>query len=226
MEPITLALLALGGLAFVGAKPRRGKSSSGGWAIKGKEDRRRMLNEIRNMSFYYSNRFGSMPYLADFLTVTAFRESNFNPNKANPEIKTNPMNAARGLFGMRPETAFASSNGLTSMRARPNTLLNPKWAFATAVSGVFRACDSVDRKSGRTADFAAVRRWWGYPSNVHDFDLQKQHSQESLAKLEKAIDDCNDGYGTQIDPDFIWRPISGWKNYPGMGIILQAYGLA
>lgn len=224
MEPITLALIALGGLALVGGG-KKSRGAGGGWAIKGKEDRVRMINEIRNMSFYYSNRFGSMPYLADFMTVTAFRESNFNPNKANPEIEKNPMNAARGLFGMRPETAFTPSNGLEALRNSPNTLLNPRWAFVTAVNGVYRACDSVYRDSGRTANFAAVRRWWGYPSNVHDFDLTKQHSKDSLAKLEKAIDDCNDAYGTQIDPDFIWRPISGWKNYPGMGIMLSEYGL-
>jgi len=228
MEPVTLALLALGGYALIGGKrsSSRGVRASSGWAVKGREDRVAMLNEIRGMSFHYSNEFGSMPLLADYLTVIGFRESNFNPAAANPEIKKNPMNAARGLFGMRPETVFKKSNGLSHMRAHPNALLNPRWSFVCAVHHTWQACDTVARKLGVGTNYAAVRRWWGLPSKVTDFDLDDDFSRASLAKLEKAVTDVNRGYGTNIDPDFIWATIQGWQNYPGMDVMLQVYGLA
>jgi len=226
MEPITLALIALGGVAILGGKRKSSRGvHAGGWAVKGKDDRAAMLNEIRSMSFHYSNEFGSMPLLADYLTVVGFRESNFNPSSVNKEIKTDPQNAARGLFGMRPETAFKSKNGLESLRSHPNTLLNPRWAFVTAVDHVWRACHAVDRKSGASTNYVAVRRWWGVPNLVHDFDLSESKSQSSLAKLEKAVFDCNKGYGTNVDPDFIWQSVQGWKNYPGMDVMKQVYGL-
>lgn len=226
MEPITLALLALGGFALLGGKRSSGGGvKSGGWAVKGKEDRAAMLNEIRSMSFHYSNEFGSMPLLADFLTVTAFRESNFNPAATNPEVKTNPANAARGLFGMRPKSVLRPDNGLEFLRSSPNVLLNPRWSFVCAVDHVWRACDKVYGKMGTGTNWTAVRRWWGYPSLVTDFDISDSRSKKSLSKLEKAIFDCNKGYGTNIDPDFIWQSIAGWQNYPGMGVMVDVYGL-
>lgn len=226
MDPITLAFIALGGFAFLGGKRSGSAVRQGGNATMGNAERGAMLNEIRSMSHHYSNKFGSMPLLADYLTVIGFRESNFNPASTNPGVKTNPENAARGLFGMRPRTAFKTKNGLEHLLPYPNTLLNPRWAFVTAVDHVWRACDAMDRKSGASADYAAVRRWWGTPHLVHDRDISDSRSKSSLAKLEKAITDCNNGYGTNIDPDFIWRPIQGWRNYPGMDVMRQVYGLA
>ncbi len=227
MEPVTLALFALGGYAVLGGK--RSSSSRGvktsGFAVKGHTGRLEMLNEIRGMSLHYSNEFGSMPFLADYLTTIGFRESNFNPAAVNPEIKKNPMNAARGLFGMRPETAFKASNGLSFMRAHPNALLNPRWSFVCAVHHVWMACDRVFSKLGTGTNYVAVRRWWGRPHLVYDFDLVDARSRSSLIALEKAIHDCNRGYGTTMDPDFIWQTIQGWQNYPGMDVMLKVYGL-
>lgn len=227
MEPITLALIALGSFAVLGGGKRSSSRGvkAGGWAVKGEADRVAMLNEIRNMSFHYSNEFGSMPLLADFLTVTGFRESRFNPAATNPEVKTNPENAARGLFGMRPQTAFRQENGLSALRASPNLLLNPRWSFVCAVFHIWDCCDTLARK-GYTPNFAAVRRWWGRPHLADDYDLADERSRASVAKLEKAIHDCNRQYGTNLNPDFIWQPIQGWQNYPGMNITLHVYGLA
>lgn len=184
-----------------------------------------MLDEIRNMSEHYSYNFGSMPYLADYLTVVAYRESNFNPNAINPQVKTDPTNAARGLFQLRPETAFKEKNGLEHMLSTPNALLNPRWAFVTAVDHVWRGCNAVDRKSGASADYAAIRRWWGWPSLVHDFDMRDPRSVANLRRFEKAIVDCNDDYGTNIDPELIWQKVQAWRNYPGMDVMRQVYGL-
>ena len=228
MDPFTLAVLAVGGLALLGGGRKGGKSSggaSGSGATKGKAERAAMLNEIRAMSFHYSNQFNSMPVLADYMVTIGFRESNFNPDVANPEIQSNPSNAARGLFGMRPQTAFQKANGLEHMRSRPNALLDPRWAFVTAVWGVHAACNRA-AKAGHTPNYAAVRRWWAYPSLTTDYSLSKEKSVSNLKKLEKAIVDVNAGYGTKINPNFIWAPVRGWKNYPGMQTMLKVYGLA
>jgi len=226
MEPTTLALIAIGGAALLGGKGGGGRAgSSSGWAIKGKEGRAKMLNEVRNMSFYYSKTFNSMPLLADYLTVVGFIESNFNPAATNPEVKSNPMNAARGLFGMRPETAFKNSNGLKGMRSSPNTLLNPRWAFVTAVDYVAQGCYQVDRDLNRGTNFAAVRRWWARPALIKDFDYSGEHSKVNLQRFQDGIASVNKAYGTNVNPEFIWQTISGWRNYPGMDTMRKAYGL-
>lgn len=220
MDPITLALLALGGMAFT-RRPRPRATRAGGASVE--VDRRKVLNEIRNMSFFYSNTFNSMPGLADFLTVVGFREANFNPNVVNSEIKTNP-NAARGIFGFRPEGILKKSNGLEHLLRTPNVLLNPRWSFVCAVFHIWDACERLDDE-GLIPNYAAIRRWWGKPAYVYDYDLEHQYSRDNLSRFEKAILDCNRIYNTSIDPDFIWKPILQWENYPGMKTMLQVYGL-
>jgi len=226
MDPLTLAALAVGGLFLLGGKKGGGGSSSSKkWAVKGPEDRRQWLNEIRSMSYWYSNTYGSMPHLADYLTVVGFIESRFNPAATNPEVKTNPMNAARGLFGARPKTAFKESNGLEYMRQYPNALLNPKWAFVTATFSVWQACNAVDREGSGVADWASIRRWWGFPSKVHDFNFDDPWSYGNLERFEAGLHKCNEQYGTGIDPDFVWQKVRGWDNYPGMPVMIKVFGL-
>jgi len=226
MDPVTLAALAFGGLLVFGGKKSRSSSvHRSNWAVKGDEDRVYWLNEIRAMSNWYSSTYGSMNYLADYFTVVGYIESRFNPAAINPEYKTNPNNAARGLFGVRPKTAFKSANGLEYMRAYPNSLLNPRWAFVTATFSVWQACDAVWDKNSGIPNFAAVRRWWGYPSKVHDFNYKDPYSAGNTERFLEGLQECNDQYGTNIDPDFIWQPIHGWQNFPGMPAMIQSFGL-
>lgn len=224
MDPITIAAIALGGALLLGGK-KKSSSSSSRWAVKGEADRRRWLNEVRSMSYWYSSTYNSMPFLSDYLTAIGFIESRFNPAAVNPEIKSNPYNASRGLFGMRPETAFKNSNGLEFMRAHPNALLNPRWAFVTAVDHIWSACKSVDRENSGTPDWASIRRWWGYPDRVHDFNYSHEWSKSNTYKLEEGIIKCNNKYGTGIDPGFIWIDIQGYNNYPGMQVMVKSFGL-
>lgn len=220
MDPITLAMLAIGGLALTRAPSRRPLRAS---MTSAEVDRRSVLNEIRNMSFFYSNTFNSMPDLDDFLTVTGFREANFNPNVINPEIKTNP-NAARGVFGFRPDVILKKSNGLDHLLKTPNILLNLRWSFVCAVYHIWDACDRLDR-AGFIPNYAAIRRWWGIPAYVYDYDLENEYSRGNLSRFEKAVLDCNRVYSTNIRQDLIWNPILRWKNYPGMKTMIKAYGL-
>lgn len=227
MDPITLAFIALGGAVLLGDKKKRGGkgASAGGWGVKGDQDRLHWLNEIRSMSYWYTETYGSMPFLADYLTVVGYIESRFNPAAVNPQIKTDPMNAARGLGGMRPESAFKTSNGLKYMRAHPNALLNPRWAFVTSVDFIHDACAAVDREGSGVIDWVAVRRWWGFPSKVHDFNFSDPYSAGNLERFEDGLHECNAEFGTGINPDFVWRKIQGWKNYPGMAMMVKSFGL-
>ena len=227
MDPVTLAVIALGGAALLKGNKKSGRKtvSGGGWGVKGDQDRLYWLNEIRTMSYWYTQNFGSMPFLADYLTVVGFIESRFNPASVNPEVKTNPMNAARGLAGMRPESAFKSSNGLEYMRAYPNALLNPRWAFVTAVHYIWQACEAVQREQSGEIDWVAVRRWWGFPSKVHDFNFEDPYSAGNLERFEAGLHKCNAEFGTGINPDFVWQKVQGWENYPGMPMMIKSFGL-
>lgn len=232
MEPVTLAIIAAAGLLLASGK-KKGRPSGGGsyrerFRVDSKEERIAVMNDIRSMSAWYSNEFGSMPFLADFLTVTAFRESRFNPAAFNQEVATNPNKtmglSALGLFGQRPDFMFKKANGLESLKSKPYLIHNPKWAFVTAVYHIWDADQTAISKSGREADWAAVRRWWGYPSKVDDFDMMDEFSQKSAMRFEEAIHDCNSSYGTNIDPDFMWMPVES-DGYPGMDVMLKAFGL-
>jgi len=246
MDPVTLIALALGGVALLGGKKKTSLSTPQGSSTAFVRDEDQMspvddapdqnlsdqemryfwLSEIRNMSNWYSNEFGSMPLLADYLTVVGFIESRFNPSAANPQIETNYENAARGFFGIRPHTAFKSANGLTFMRQTPDALYNPRWSFVIATFLIWQACNDVRQRGSGEADWAAVRRWWGYPSKVHDFGYEDPWSEQNTMKLERGIDQCNEKYGTDIDPDFIWRRVEGWENYPGIEIMIKSFGLS
>jgi hypothetical protein len=224
MEPITLAAIALGGAFLLGGKKNSGTSvHKGGWGVKGSEDRVYWLNEIRSMSQWYSNEYGSMPFLADYLTVVGFIESNFNPAAIN--TSSDPSNAARGLFGERPDTFFKEKYGLQYMRPYPNALMNPRWAFVTAVHHIWVASTRVYEEQSGVIDWAAVRRWWGIPGRVHDFSFEHSYSSDNLGRFEDGLHKCNEAYGTNIDPDFVWVKISGWQNYPGLGTMIKSFGL-
>ena len=229
MDPITLAAIAFGGAILLGNKSKgasKGRSASpGGMGTRGDEERLYWLREIRSMSHWYTNRFGSMPYLADYLTVVGYIEANFNPSARNPEYKTNPANAARGLGGMRPETAFKGKYGTQSMSPYPDALLNPRWAFVMSVHHIYFACTRVEEMQSGVIDWAAVRRWWGRPTAVHDFNFDNPYSAANLGRFEDKLNECNKNYGTNINPDFVWSKVSGWRNYPGIEVMIESFNL-
>lgn len=225
MDPVTIALLAISSLAFFGGRSNRHVSRIGGPSKPvSQSERIAMLHEIRSMAIHYTNEFDSMPLLVDYLTVVGFRESNFNPLAIDKEWRENPENAARGLFGFRPQYIFKESNGLEGMKANPNALLNPRWSFVCAVFHIWDGCNRLFEK-GYTPNFAAIRRWWMLPHLIYDYDIEDDRSRDNLERLKKAIVDCNHYYKTSISPDFIWKPILNWQNYPGMEAMLKVYGL-
>ncbi len=226
MEPVTIALLV--GSAILLRPKKKGKGRGGKTVTYGKgmthADRLAMLSEIRKMSYFVSNKYGMMPYLADYLTTIGYIESRFNPTSANPEIKTNPKNAARGLFGMRPESAFRKTNNLEHLQKKPNLLLKPKWAFVTAVDYAVRADVRSQEVSGRPANWLATRRWWANPFLVHDYAEAKSHSPVVRKRLLAGVEGVNREYGADINEDFIWMDAQS-GGYPGIQSLMKDFGL-
>lgn len=228
MEPVTIALLVGSALLLRPKKKGRGRSTVTYGRKMTMAERSAMLDEIRQMSAYVSNKYGASPYLGDYMTVVGYLESRFNPTSANPEIKRNPANAARGLFGMRPETAFGREDSLKHLIRKPNLLLKPRWAFVTAVDYMMQADRRSRAASGREADFMATRRWWAVPKLVHDYDevrtLAGKNSLEIRRRFETGIEGVNDEFGTDINEDFIWMPVQS-GGYPGIQSLMKDFRL-
>lgn len=155
MEPITLALIGLGGLALM-----RGRKSTSAPAAIFTGDRQQEKQYIWALGKRVES-MGALPGFAEFLLPVAHIESRFNPTAQN-----NPSaNAARGWFGMRPHSAFNWKNDLTKYAtSKPNLLKNRAWAVAAAADYTRRLM--AYRTSGQRVTWRAIRRGWAYPKNV------------------------------------------------------------
>ena len=183
-------------------------------------ERGEMLEEIRRMVGHLESQFGPMPGLADFLVATAFRESNFNPRaQANTS-----SNAARGLYQMRPNSVFKAGWGTENL-SDVGLIFDPVVATVFAVQHVADAARaSMVRGEQRPATWAAVRRWWGYPSRVHDHGRDLEWSRASYDKFKKAIRDVDSAYGQTIPERLVDRTVDT-SNYPGIEALAEALGV-
>jgi len=210
MEPITLALLALGGLTVLG----RGKKSSvrsGGDVFKGDQEAARRY--IIQVGDYMQNQYGAMPGLTNFLLAVAYWESRF---KSNAQAGTS-RNSARGLTQLRADSAFRSSNNLENLRDQPNLLLHPTWNLILAADYAARAAERASEK-GLNIDWLGVRRWWRLPSLAWDFDETKSDSRRVRENFEESLGKVG------VNPDFMYQTVhrGGW---PGAIPVLKDFGL-
>lgn len=130
--------------------------------------------------------------LADFLDAVGYWESRYNPKASGDSGKS------MGLYQLRYGSAFDSADGLEYLRDTPEgyNLLNE------IVTSVLFATDHVmdaikrsrttgsNRPCGPGAgpgDFLSARRWWKYPSLVHDYCESNTTSKEIRERLEKAL---------------------------------------
>ena len=230
MEPVTMAALLFGGALLLGGKKRsrsRGTMSLRVDQERSHAQRMQMLNQIRSMANWSSQKWGMMPFLADYLTAVAYWETRFNETKVNPEYyksKAGRKNAARGLFQMRPNSAFRDSNNLLPLLSKPNLLLDPRWAFVTALDYIAQGDKRSWEKSGRESNWLAIRRWWRRPALLHDYGEQQDEAKSVHRKLVDAIEGVNREYGQNIDEDFIYMPVQV-GGYPGIWTTMPAFGL-
>lgn len=103
---------------------------------------------------------GVLPGFAPYLIPVAFIESRFNP-LAGSHARDN---AARGWFGLRPESAFNFRNGMTHLQSQPNLLKDPRWAVAMAADYTRRLIQfNVPEHLRDQVTWADIRRGWALP---------------------------------------------------------------
>lgn len=144
----------------------------------------------------------NMKGLGDFLAGVAWIES-----RGNPKAGSDSGNAARGLFGMRPESARVDDLGLS-----PSALKDRNTAVALAAWYMERCRPFAD--PGQTIDYLALRRCWGQPSDVDDVG-SADYVQQFAQGLRCA----------GVDPSFMFRRPFRWNyRWPGIEAILTAVG--
>lgn len=130
--------------------------------------------------------------LADFLDAVGYWESRYNPQASGDSGKS------MGLYQLRYASAFDSADNLDYLRDTPEgyNLLNnidTSVLFATdhiidaikrsRTTGSNRPCGS----GVGPGDYLSARRWWKYPSLVHDYCESDQVSIDIRERLEKAL---------------------------------------
>jgi hypothetical protein len=103
------------------------------------------------------------PGFAEFAVTTSQIESGHTPNAMNKGSAFE--NAARGLYQIRPESAFSWRNGLEHLQNQQELLFDPAWSTAIAADYAKRLVD-VYAKPGQTVTWADLRRGWKYPKLV------------------------------------------------------------
>jgi len=147
-------------------------------------------------------RITNLDGLGDFLSGVAWIESRGNPNAGSDS-----GNAARGLYGMRPESARVYDLGLPA-----SALKDPWTATALAAWYIHRCIPFGDE--GQELDWLAFRRCWGYPTDTDDVDHPGYRSQ-----LARGLECAG------IDPNFMFkRAIRSNYHWPGIDAVLAAVG--
>lgn len=142
-----------------------------------------------------------LPGLSDFLVAVAWIESRGNPEASQPGA-----NGARGLFGMRPESARVYELGLAA-----DDLLDPETSVALACWYLERCHRYLE--DGQEMTWAAVRRCWSYPALVDNVD---HHDTE--VNLSKGLACAG------VPRDFMERELSRWYRWPGVEAVFDAVG--
>ncbi len=154
-----------------------------------------------------------MPGLSDYLLGVAYGESRFTPTAQNGEER----NSARGLFQMRPDTAFRKNNGLEHLRNKPEKLLDRKMAMVTAIDYI-AAAGKRAQKEGVQIDWAAVRRWWVYPKLLTDFARTHDRSK----KVDRVFPEHLGKAGANPG---IFDKMANTHNYPGIKETAKFFGV-
>jgi hypothetical protein len=211
MEPITLALIALGGLTVLGRRSG-GSIRAAGDVFHGDQEKARQY--IISVGDYIQNQYGAMPGLTDFLLAVSYWESRF---KSNAQAG-NARNSARGLTQLRADSAFRDSNNLKQYRSNPDLLLNPTWNLILAADYAARAVERGEQKGYGAIDWLAVRRWWRKPSLAWDFNEDDSESRSVREHLEESLGKVG------VSPDFMYQRVQrgGW---PGAITVLRDFGL-
>lgn len=147
-------------------------------------------------------RLTNLDGLGDFFAGVAWIES-----RGNPKAGSSFGNAARGLLGMRPESARVYDLGMDG-----DALKDPNTALALGTWYIHRCIPMAD--PGQEIDWLAFRRCWGYPRDVDDVDHPGYRDQFARG-LQCA----------GVDPSFMYKKAIRWNyRWPGIDAVLAAVG--
>lgn len=166
-----------------------------GWSDPAVPDQIRELTKpIENLT--------NLDGLGDFFAGVAWIES-----RGDPRAGSDTGNAARGLLGMRPKSARVADLGLS-----PSALKDMRTSLALGTWYIHRCIPYAD--PGQKIDWLALRRCWGYPSDVDDVDSSGYRDQFARGLR------CSG-----VDPDFMNKTAIRWNyHWPGIDAILNAVG--
>ena len=130
--------------------------------------------------------------LADFLDAIAYWESRYNPEASGDSGQS------LGMFQLRYTSAFDTADGLDYLRNTSEgyellTDIDTSILFATdhIIDAIKRSRTSgVNRPCGTgvgPGDYLSARRWWKYPSLVHDYCESNETSAQIRGRLETAL---------------------------------------
>lgn len=142
------------------------------------DDREAAKQEIWTLASKLADELG-WPGLPQFMIAQAWAESRYKRNARNPE---DSANAARGVFQIRPKSAWFGADD--PIEANPDLLYNLPTSVAMNAWYLHRL-----HKYGPDAqiDWLAERRGTAFPSLVDDFAETKQRSIDVRRRLKKAL---------------------------------------
>lgn len=116
----------------------------------------------------YGDRLESLGYFSDgfgeYLRVVCYTEARGNPNAGSDAYS----NAARGPFGLRPQSAWDAKSYTDLSADQIKSLKSLPWAVAQAAAYANRLYSYTD--PGQTMTALALRRGWAFPRLVSDMD--------------------------------------------------------
>jgi hypothetical protein len=150
------------------------------------------------------------PGFAEFAVATSYIESRHNPNAMNKSSAFE--NAARGLYQLRPKSAFNWRNGLEHLQSQQDLLFDPAWATATAADYARRLA-TYYASEGQTVTWGDLRRGWKYPKLT-----ASQYRTQEPANRKQFLDAIEK---TTQRPELVDEPAM-LGNWPGV-LDLQEY---
>lgn len=168
--------------------------------------------------------------LADFLDAVANTETGRTYAASVRGDLNSKYGDSIGLYQIKTMSAYKSSDGLDYLQGTvrgERMLENPDLAtiFAAnhAVQAIRRARTSGSNRPCSSkpgpGDWLAVRRWWKYPSRVHDWCESIDGSVKTRERFEQALSNIG------VSRTFMYETpdVSGW---PGINQVLADYNIS
>jgi hypothetical protein len=203
------------GVAIVGsrsasAKPStsEGNAPTGPWCNFTKDQSRSLAKSFAQT---LSNRYG-VSGLPTFLDAVGYWESRWNPC-----VSGDSGGVSKGLYQMRADTVFRTSNGLTDLRPQwPTLSKDGKLSVILAADYAMRGGTRMVQE-GDTPYWLAIRRWWKYPGILRDHDESNSASPGVRDRFLKAL------AAVGASSSFAQQSFNP-SNWPGAKQVMREYG--